>query len=105
MRLVRLFTRSFVVLVLAFAGFTFGMSSPATAAPPPGCVHGEVVPGGEFGIVRVLNNCGTTQRVKVLIAFGPDSECFVISPADNRTFEIDDHVGPGHPRFDGLTAC
>jgi hypothetical protein len=98
--------RSFVILGLTCAVVVFGMSSPAAAAPPPPCVDAEVIPGGDYGKVRVKNNCSSTQRVKVIIAWGPDSECYVISPADDREHVIDDHTGPfPDPYFDGLVAC
>lgn len=76
------------------------------AAPPPDCVEGLVIPGGEFGQVRIRNTCGNTQRVKVIIAWGPDSECFVIESGGTRFHTIDDFTGPfPDPRFDGLVSC
>jgi len=81
------------------------MSGTALAQQPPPCVDASIIDGGDYGTVQVVNNCGTTQRVKVFIANGPDSECFIIRPADSRRHVIDDHIGPGQPRFDGLRAC
>jgi hypothetical protein len=97
--------RTLVVGSLLVLASVLMMSGPANAQPPPGCVDASVISGGDYGTVQVVNNCGTTQRVKVLIAHGPDSECFIIGPADTRRHVIDDHPGPGRPRFDGLRAC
>jgi len=97
--------RTLVVGCFAALTSVLMMSGTALAAAPPSCVDASIVDGGEYGTVRVVNNCATTQRVKVLIAFGPDSQCFIIGPADSRSHVIDDHIGPGHPRFDGLQSC
>lgn len=97
--------RTLVVGCLLVLASVLMMSGPAVAQPPS-CVDASVVSGGDYGTVKVVNNCGTTQRVKVLIAYGPDSECFIIGPADSRNHVIDDHAGPNpRPRFDGLKAC
>lgn len=99
-------TRTLVVGCLLGLTSVLIMSGPAIAQPPPSCVDASVISGGDYGTVQVTNNCSTTQRVKVLIAYGPDSECFIIEPAGTRRHVIDDHPGPNpRPRFDGLTAC
>jgi hypothetical protein len=45
----------------------------------------------------VLNLCGRTVRVKVLIAFGPDSECHTLAEGGGFT-----HTYGLAGRFDGL---
>lgn len=101
------------VAAMAAVG-SFALAAPAAAAPegsagtgvaamepPPGCVDASVDTSPIFTEkVKVTNNCLSTQRVKVLVAFAPDSECYVISPADSRT-----HTYPANGRFDGLQAC
>ncbi|MGP5736015.1 hypothetical protein [Candidatus Corynebacterium faecigallinarum] len=46
-------------------------STPEAFATAPSCV----VAYKELGAVQVENNCGMDLRVKVIIAFGPDSAC------------------------------
>ena len=54
----------------------------------------------------MTNTCTTTQRVKVLVAFGPDSACQVLPEGGNFAHQVEKHfpVGPD-PRFDGLESC
>lgn len=100
---------------VAVAGF-LAIASPAVAAGPsvhqattpgvktaasPGCV--DVTKQGRswgFPYVDVKNNCSSTQRVKVLWAFGPDSSCNVLKPGQS----FRDSSG-GAARFDGLSKC
>ena len=49
--------------------------------------------------VHVVNNCMTTKRVKVIIAFGFDSRCYFLRPGGRLTYAF--HVG----RWDGLAWC
>ena len=42
--------------------------------PAPACVNAVV----EWGFVQVYNNCGFDVRVKVVLAFGPDSACHLV---------------------------
>ncbi len=52
----------------------------------PGCV--TFSKGGVLGTtVTVRNGCRTTQRVKLVVAFGPDSSCVVLGPG--KTFKHD----------------
>lgn len=73
----------------------------ALATQPPTCVSAsDHHPGIGLATVTVHNNCGTPQRVKVLIAFWFDSSCTTIKP--HGSFEYD---YANSARFDGLTAC
>jgi hypothetical protein len=92
-----------------------GLASPATAAAPsaqsvitpvktavsPSCV--DVVKQGRswgFPYVEVKNNCSTTQRVKIVWAYAPDSSCKIIKPG--KTVR---HSTGGLGKFDGLRKC
>ena len=70
------------------------------AAPAPTCVSPRRTTSGLNQTVTVTNNCSTTQRVKVLWAFGPDSACTVVNSKggfSSRRGRL--------PRFDGLERC
>jgi hypothetical protein len=73
---------------------------PSLAAPAPTCVSAKRTTSGLNQTVRVTNGCPTTQRVKVLWAFGLDSACTTLAP--RRSFSST--VGR-LPRFDGLAKC
>jgi hypothetical protein len=95
---------------VAVAGFLAVAVSPAAAAPSgervvtavsPSCV--DVTKQGKswgFPYVEVKNNCSSTQRVKVIWAWGPDSSCNIMKPGAT----IRDSSG-GAARFDGLRKC
>ena len=69
---------------------------------PPSCVYVDVFPASGLlpELAQVGNYCPTTQRVKVIVAFYWDSECFQIYPNEYAGYEFD-RIG----RFDGLEAC
>lgn len=52
----------------------------APAAAPPSCVDSYSWFGTVFQYVGIDNNCGSTQRVKVVVSGGPDSRCYSIAP-------------------------
>ena len=71
----------------------------AARSPAPTCVSISVHRHWNINHVHLRNDCGYTVRVKVLIAFGPDSACEVLVPTERFTHS---HlVG----RFDGLVNC
>lgn len=79
-----------------------GRSTEATlttlaAVPAPNCI----VARAEKGFVQVYNNCGGSdpQRVKVVLAFGPDTQCKSIQPGTRS------NVGPAAGRIDGVFLC
>lgn len=99
-------TRSLVVTgILAVTSMLMvsGPASAAPAAPPPSCVVASV----NNERVSVTNTCSIEQRVKVLVAFGPDSACTSLaSNGGNFSHELEPHVPVGpDPRFDGLESC
>lgn len=53
-----------------------------------------------FPYVKIRNDCRTTQRVKVLWAWAPDSSCRTLSPGQSYT-----HKTGAAGRFDGLARC
>lgn len=95
---------------------TLALASPANAAtgahpvspaavspaytPAPMCVTGTVDPWGYVSFtVHVFNGCRTTQRVKIIIAFGPDGSCETYP--SHYGFAQKFYQG----RFDGLATC
>ncbi len=77
-----------------------GMVPPSFAAPAPTCVSARRTTSGLNQTVRVTNGCNTTQRVKVLWAFGPDSACNTLAPGGSFS-----STRGRLPRFDGLEKC
>ncbi len=73
-----------------------GYSSRA-AVPAPNCIVAKA----EKGFIQVYNNCGGTdpQRVKVVLAFGPDTECKSIEPGTRS------NIGLKVGRIDGVYLC
>lgn len=69
-------------------------------AAPPGCVHTSLNDSGWTDHLRVTNNCSSTVRVKVVLAFGTDFPCYTFGPGSSRNYSW------GYPRrFDRLEAC
>lgn len=68
----------------------------------PTCLEVRDGPPGAFtgGQVHFTNNCPTDQRAKAVVAFYPDSQCFVLAPGASETY---DYTVPG--RFDGAVSC
>ncbi|MDK8845319.1 hypothetical protein QP888_02085 [Corynebacterium sp. MSK297] len=50
---------------------------------PPACIEAKKEAGG---FIQVYNNCGIDLRVKVILAFAPDSRCAVV--VDNSRHNI-----------------
>lgn len=69
---------------------------------PPSCVVAENEPATftSRGTVTVTNTCTRIERVKVVIAFGGDSECFV-----RQAGGVAVHRYTFPSRFDGLVRC
>jgi hypothetical protein len=74
-------------------------SAPEVAALPavPSCV--TISPNNPDDYVNVHNNCSYNVRVKVVIAWGPDSDCFQVPPG--YTTRVTWTIG----WFDGLRDC
>jgi len=68
---------------------------PSFAAPAPGCVNVRNKTSNSI----TVRNCGSQQRLKAIIAPGPDSECRVLNPGQETTFRW--RLG----RFVGLGKC
>ncbi|MBW4538460.1 MAG: hypothetical protein KME43_04855 [Myxacorys chilensis ATA2-1-KO14] len=78
---------------------------PASAALAPRCVkvvehvEGSGITGRDKVILR--NDCRTTQRVKIITAFGRDMPCMSLVPS-----QTDGYTWPAHPRqFDRVDKC
>lgn len=65
------------------------------ATPAPPCVNAV----GEKGFIQVYNNCGFDVRVKVVMAFGPDSACHVVMDGTRH------NIAPGVGRIDRVELC
>jgi hypothetical protein len=75
-----------------------GQESTARVA---GCVGVTVLTMGPgLHTAFVTNGCRTTQRVKVIWAFAPDSSCFVLRPGGAAS-----STRPRTSQFDGLRSC
>jgi hypothetical protein len=102
------------VLGCMFALFVSNAAQAATTHPPqdpdpplksrvaaPSCVSARVErPAVGLNKVYGFNNCSGVQRIKVIIAFGPDSACKVLSRGDYYQ-----HRFTKVSRFDGLVRC
>lgn len=98
------------VVGAVFAPTAAAQTGAGAAAPPlteqvvpPSCVVAEndrATFTSPRGTVRVTNTCTRIERVKVLIAFGGDSECFVRQAGGEAL-----HTYFFPSRFDGLVRC
>ena len=61
----------------------------------PACVNAV----REWGFVQVYNNCGFDIRVKVVLAFGPDSACHVVVNGTRH------NIAPAYGRIDRVEMC
>jgi len=90
---------------LAVAALSMGSlvatATSAEAATAPSCVK-HIASGRSWGFpwVKIRNDCKTTQRVKVIWAWAPDSPCKTLAPGE--TYK--DSTGAAG-RFDGLNRC
>lgn len=110
----RSFLRRYVMNIrgLAVAAGVISMAAAGIsivhAATAPGCVNVQNTSSGNTYRVRVTNKCGSTQRVKVIWAWAPDSSC--VSLQSNYYFDDTGCSGkacsiPPKPRFDRLESC
>ncbi|WP_157235745.1 hypothetical protein [Brachybacterium sp. P6-10-X1] len=93
----------------AFAAGLMMVSAGAAHAAGPSDAEGDVSTQGlpqcisarddAQGDVHVVNNCGSSYRYKVVMAFGPDLSCETVKSGWSHTY--DDPYG----RFDGIQAC
>lgn len=73
----------------------------SAAAIPPVCIQAATGWSPVLGkYVQVMSSCNYSYRVKVLIAFGPDSACKTTAP-----FTTWRHYYGALARFDGLVLC
>jgi hypothetical protein len=93
---------------LAF-GAAPATATPTSAAPAaaaattaPSCVARPIsersTEAGTVYTIHLKNNCTTTQRVKVVISWWPDSDCYTLSPGQSR-----DHNFQGG--YDNTVTC
>ncbi|MDT0495106.1 hypothetical protein RM717_31920 [Streptomyces griseus] len=79
--------------------FAAGTGEVGTQAVPS-CVGVEIFTHTFTREAVVMNNCSSSQRVKVLWAYAADSSCMIIPAKSARS---DTAVKPN--RFDGLVSC
>jgi len=77
-----------------------GISFYDSSSPAPSCV--DVQPAE--GIVKLKSNCPNKVGVKVLIAFGNDSECKILAPNEEYEHHYRSLKFP-KSRFDGAISC
>ena len=88
-----------LLMMIAPAG---AQTTSATAQiPPPPCVNVFVDRFLTTETAHVVNGCGVEVRVKVFVAFGPDSACEIVYPG--QEFSHSWVSPPG--RFDGAQLC
>lgn len=63
--------------------------------PAPACVNAVV----EKGFIQVYNNCGFDVRVKVVLAFAPDSACNLVVDGTRH------NISPAYGRIDRVEMC
>lgn len=63
--------------------------------PAPACVNAVV----EKGFIQVYNNCGFDVRVKVVLAFAPDSACNLVVDGTRHS------ISPAYGRIDRVEMC
>lgn len=80
-------------------GFLLDKSKLNAATLPPSCVTADTDEDAWWLYVIVLNGCDQSYRIKIVIAFGPDSACKQMAP--HSTWRWRYAVG----RFDGLVRC
>ena len=73
-----------------------GIVNEMQAVPPsPACIRTEI----EKGFVQVYNNCGFDVRVKVTMAFAPDSSCSLVIDGTRH------NISPAFGRIDRVDFC
>jgi hypothetical protein len=78
-------------------------SADRSATPPP-CVTARLDPRGIVTqTIHVRNGCAAQQRVKIIVAFGFDSPCFILEPGASVAHAMDTSIPRAY--FDGLEAC
>ncbi|WP_249998952.1 hypothetical protein [Actinoplanes sp. M2I2] len=85
--------------VMVTAGLGIATGTAAQAAVPT-CVTTTLNDSGYTDRLTVNNRCGSSQRVKVLLANLTDFACYTIPSGGYRTYSWN---YPG--RFDGLASC
>jgi hypothetical protein len=84
----------------AASSLIFLGAAPSLAALASSCLRTSLVDRGFFDYLTVTNTCKTTQRYKVVIAFGTDIACTSISVGESQTWRW------GYPRrFDRIESC
>ncbi|GAA2394582.1 hypothetical protein GCM10010432_62090 [Catellatospora methionotrophica] len=83
-------------LGLAFAGVVLPASA-AHAAWAPSCVEVFGPPATQSALVQ--NDCSTTQKVRVIVAWGPDSSCVTLQAGYEFTYRWS--IGS----YDGVALC
>ncbi|WP_249998958.1 hypothetical protein [Actinoplanes sp. M2I2] len=85
--------------VMVTAGVGIATATSAQAAVPS-CVTTSLNDSGTRDYLTVRNGCGSSQRVKVVLANATDFSCYTIASGGARNYSWN---YPG--RFDGLQSC
>jgi Alpha amylase inhibitor len=94
--------RRLLLVVAAAVGLMVAPMAGAAQAytPAPSCVLSHVYEDDYIDYVNLYNDCSTTQRVKVIVAFEGDSDCRTLAPGDVTTWEW-----ASWGSFDGVALC
>ncbi|MGH3874300.1 MAG: hypothetical protein ACRDSR_22840 [Pseudonocardiaceae bacterium] len=89
-----------LVLMAVPAAAEPGTQPASVAASVPNCVKTKLSDDGYTDHLKVTNGCDSGQRIKVVVAHGPDFACEFYNPGGSRDYQW------GYPgRFDGLQSC
>lgn len=73
---------------------------------PPICVDVTLDPAGAFTTTaRVENRCAVTSRVKVVVGFGADSPCLILTRNATDSYRFFSGLYGSGAYFDGLRSC
>ncbi|WP_329429490.1 hypothetical protein OG339_12855 [Streptosporangium sp. NBC_01495] len=98
MGIVRRLVTTSAMLALGLGSFLSVAASPAQAAALPGCV--SIYGHTDSESVLVVNNCTTSQRVKVIVENWNDSSCRTLAPGQSWR-----HTWYFIGDFDGVVSC
>jgi hypothetical protein len=74
------------------------------AALPPPCITARLDHRGLISqAIHVRNDCAAQHRIKVIVAFGFDSPCFILDPGASVAHAMDTSIPRAY--FDGLESC
>jgi hypothetical protein len=99
-------TKRILLLATAAVGLSLApLAGVASADPAPTCVEASVHEDDSPDWAIAGNYCDSAQRVKILVAFGPDSACVTLVGQGEEGQVSTYHEWPDFGRFDGVVSC